>query len=159
MAPRAEVVVACTHCGAERKTKAQRGVRLACTSCGETFRRPDVEPSPPADPDPSPPPRGEASPAAAAEPSPAGVPEGFETASPKVRKTARPRARGADASPAADAEPSPELEGDEDWQEKLGPRATPAQLRPAGQRRAQRAGRRGGRSRAAGIDIYKGIVG
>lgn len=163
MARRAERTVVCLHCGAERATRAQKGVRLACTSCGEMFRCPAPDDSAEVLHDGSAAAPGDASPSPADDASPAGgLPEGFEEATIDVRQNARPRSRGAgDESHGTEADPSPPAahdgSEDEDWQQQLGPRASRESIRPTNQRRAQRAGRKGGRS--GGLGMYKGMTG
>ena len=81
----------------------------------------------------------------------------MQHARPVIRQTARPRDRGA-APPPADA---PQVADDEpatpaQVADALGP-PRPEVRRPAGQARAQAAGRRGGMGRG-GIDFYKDLV-
>lgn len=165
MPRRTERIVACPKCGEERATRAQRGVKLACLGCGEMYRCPAEEPDGSAAAagdgsaevlgDGSTDVEGDGSPRARDDGSARAAADGFVEATPKVRQQARPRGRGGDASPPAESEPSPPVDEDEDWQEKLGPRASRSSIRPKGQSRAKRAGAKGG-SRRPGV--YPGIV-
>lgn len=150
MPRRTERIVACPKCGEERATRAQRGVKLACLGCGEVYRCPAEEPDASAEA------VDDGSTDVERDSSNAGTSDGFVEAKPKVRQQARPRGRGGDAPPADEPPAPPVAQGeDEDWQEKLGPRASRSSIRPKGQSRAKRAGAKGG-SRRPGV--YPGIV-
>jgi hypothetical protein len=157
--PRPEVVAACPHCGAGRRTRAQRGVWIACLECGEQFRRPaDIAVTA------LPAPAGDAPAAPATAPARAAGSVTVERATPVVAQTARPRARageasggpGVDTSAPARAEASSPARGeasDPPAVEELLDYDREAARRPPQQEKARAAGRRGG------LAVYKGMTG
>lgn len=84
--------VACTSCGTERTTKANRGVALVCTGCGGKFTAPGPELEP----------QELKQPAAPAPANGVRVTRG----APRIPQRARPRARAGEL----EQQPAPELE-------------------------------------------------